>query len=367
VRRAALLLLVLLAAKKADKLPAGVTLLQRGAFGGGAAAPDGKTFAYWTAIDRRKLALLPVAGGKPVLFDPGEKSCKASSCLDRRCPALAFSPDGRSLAFSVDAGLHVLDVATRKARKVSGASALCDFTWSSAGELFWIEDGALHGESAGKLADLPTGANTVTLHGDLAVAGAHVGYGKMTDVWLVGLDGASRRVFDGDAVYDPRLSPDGGRACAIRLRAIDCLDLTAGTEVRLGVEVPFARWGHEYVDPFSPSGARLAYPVRGADRSSLEVYDFAAGTTRRVIADLRHEGHAWLDEERILLFEGDWQDRKVPSLAILDVASGEVRAVLPHDSEYVAPRLVPGRPDELFMGRERPNSGARDLVRVRLK
>jgi hypothetical protein len=369
VKKAALTLSVVMLALPASgatkkQLPANVTMIARGAHGA-TMSPDGATLAYFTGLGDRKIVLL--AGGKSVTFDPKEKSCSDSACLDRRCSRLVWSADSRQIAYAVDGGLYVLDVAKHSARRLD-ATPTCDFDWA-AGKLHWIDAAKeIHEDGVKKTAKLPA-ANFYELDGALVLSGKDLGYGEMQDVIVNDLRGAKVvSVVTKDRVFAPILSPSGDRLCWIgATTGVHCVVLATGKDTVLTLETPrFLRWGHDRDLPFSPSGHELAFPVERGNDDVMVVYDFTSAKLRD-LAVTKHMDYGFQSEDRLLLYDDDGNDATIPALDAIDVATAAVHTLVGPDSEYEAPVPIPGDPHTLYMGRERPASGARDLVRVTVK
>jgi hypothetical protein len=125
-------------------------------------------------------------------------------------------------------------------------------------------------------------------------------------------------------------------------------------------------WGHERTLPFSPSGRLLAFRVAGESGDTLMIHDFTTGETRDVLAPMRHQDYAFWTEDSLVLYEQeDYKDATIPPIELLDLADdSETTLVASPETQYNAPVLPRGRTDVFFIGRERPHSGARDLVKV---
>src|SRR5690349_17046529 len=125
-----------------DALPAGVTMVARSAWGGGA-SPDGKLFAHFTGSKSRQLKIVTVDTGASVTIKTDEKTCSDSACLDNRCSKVAWSHDGARLAMRTDDGLYEVDVDGESKRRVDTdeTRASCDFRFAADGPLEWLGPG----------------------------------------------------------------------------------------------------------------------------------------------------------------------------------------------------------------------------------
>jgi hypothetical protein len=388
------------------ELPPGVTMVARGVWGG-AVSPDGAAFAHFTGLRSRQLAIDPVdaGGGRERRVIPlGEATCTASACMDSRCSRIEWSPDGAAVAVRTDDGLYAIDVAAASRRRVDtdDAPATCTFRFGGDGVLEYVAPGK-RGEVVRRdgepdpVLKLPPGANSHQLGDRYILTGAwefrHYVV-TWTELWVVDrarrkirhvyqrdsiADGADPDVDDGVApMWEPKLAPDEATICW-QSDGVRCLWTKTGKTFALsrgrdrggdtGQPVKGRRgerWGHEKTLPYSPSGKKLAF--RNGD--TLMVHDFATGRTTDVLAPVRHKDYAWITETQLVLYEQeDTRDRSIPAIARLDLARGdgaEEAVVSSIETQYNAPVIAPGRGDVLFIGRERPGSGARDLVRVAL-
>jgi hypothetical protein len=168
-------------------------------------------------------------------------------------------------------------------------------------------------------------------------------------------------------MWEPKLSPDESRVCWLDGGVTCALTRTGRSEVIAPEAGRIAgQWGHERTIPFSPSGRLLAFRVPGTDGDTLMVHDFTTGETHDVLAPMRHQDYAFWGEDRIVLYEQeDYKDATIPPIELLDLADdSETAIVASPETQYNAPVLPPGRTDTFFIGRERPHSGSRDLVRI---
>lgn len=387
VRRSIVICAVALipAAAAADSLPPGVTLVARGTWGGGT-SPDGALFAHFTGMKTRKLAIETIATGKSATIATDEKSCSDSACLDNRCGRIEWSHDGARLAMRTDDGLWEVDVAAKTRRRVDTDErrASCEFRFAADGPLEWLGPGTKStalwrdGDDA-SIVELPKAANATEIGDTVVVTGrwASEGYGAgWTDLWIVDRTHRKiRRIYHRDAdddsqevMAEPKLSPDESRVCWLGT-AVHCTLTRTGKDEVLAEAGAGRRgaWGHERTLPFSPSGRLLAFRVAGDDGAdTLMVHDFTTGETRDVLAPMRHQDYAFWGEDRIVLYEQeDAKDATIPAIELLDLTDGSETAIVTSpETQYNAPVLPAGRTDIFYIGRERPHSGSRDLVKI---
>jgi hypothetical protein len=361
-------------------LPRNVTMIARGVWGGGA-SPDGKWFAHFTGTKARDVAIVPVAGGKSTTIEIGEPSCSTSVCLDNRCSAIAWSPDSSRLAYRSDRGLFEIAIAGPSKPARIAADAECTFRYAADGVLEYVAPGKQANAlwRAGRdtpVVELPRDADSHELGDGVVVSGRFASSAGWADLWIVDRSARKiRRIFhrpDDDpassSMWEPKLSPDQSRVCW-QSAGVSCREIGSRRETITvsSVGSQNGRWGHERVLPFSPSGRLLAYRERTSGGGhALRVFDFDSGRSRVVVERLAHKAYAFVDESTIVLYEQvDYRDDTVPPVVRVAVDDGTQTVVVAGpDSEYNAPVIVPGNPRTIFIGRERPNSGARDLVRI---
>jgi hypothetical protein len=364
-------------------LPPGVSMVAQGVWGG-AMSPDGASLAHYTGMKSRQLAITGVDGAA-VTIATDEKSCSSSACLDDRCSRVEWSPDGGRVAMRLDSGLFEVDVASEAKRRVDAddARATCNFRFAGDGVLEWVAtrgkgESVMRDGQAESVVDLPKSA-TATQLGDRFIVSERYEYRRYpaawTDLWIVDRQRQKvKRVYhradisdDSTPMYEPRLSPDESRVCWLN-EGVRCVSTKTWKQTQIATTAGrgVGRWGHEKTLPFSPSGRLLAYRVGGEAGDTLMVHDFSTGNATDVLAPMRHQDYAFQGEELIVMYEQeDWRDSSIPPIVRLDLDDGsETSIVSSAETQYNSPILSPVRTDVLFIGRERPSSGARDLVKV---
>ena len=93
------------------------------------------------------------------------------------------------------------------------------------------------------------------------------------------------------------------------------------------------------------------------------VHDLGTGRSELALPELRWEGAAFADEERLLVFE-----HAAGAAAVVSVALGSRTAepILREESQYCYAQPAPGRPG-LFFAYRTNAGGGEDLVRVDLR
>ena len=211
--------------------------------------------------------------------------------------AIAYLPDGRTLAAAVGGEVLLVDVASRK--------------------------------QVGALGGLPGPATSIQVPADgrsLVAAGGRPGQFGSVTIWDLG-SRAMRHDLRGhaDSILGASLSPDGKLlATAGYDRLVKLWDVAAGIEVRTLKEHTDA----VHAVAFSPDGRRLA--SAGADRT-LKVWEAATGRKIATYADATAElfAVAFAPDGRTVLAGG--ADRSIRAWSVGEGPAGAPRSAFAHD------------------------------------
>ena len=208
-----------------------------------AAVLTGSVIAAGVWLDRQDDPPLPAngrivvavgAGAEVVVVDPASGTTVPLSAAEadgrpidasalQGATSLAWSPDGRSIAYTTPSRLGILDIGTGAQRQITGLDACgefapCGVAWSPDGETIAFTNGASLG-----LADVSSAAVTTiaTIPGDLtspswAPDGRSIAFARRKELFVVRRDGSSltQLLSEGEdrmGPVDVHWSPDGKR------------------------------------------------------------------------------------------------------------------------------------------------------------
>jgi len=333
---------VRLALLAAMALPGGITVIAPNETLPATPSPDGRNYAFWD----NDTVVVHSAAEAPVW------RIRAST-PSTTCDELAWSPSGKDLAFSSDAGLQVLDVAAGKTRVVDPAPS-CLFAFRNDGTLHYLKSSGLTATlwkegSLTFITRLPMGNEYRMSHTAIAGAKMDPQTKVLPEVWAVDFsEYRARTIFTGKA-YDFVAGDE--RVCVDVAPHGTCTDVRTGAKSDItppSVALKSIRVWEEDLS-FSPSGRFLAFV--GAD-DQLYVRDFSSGSVRALAHFPDRSTYSFVDE-RTVIYADD------PGTTAVDVASGAHRLLIPYG--FVFPRALPGRTDVLLFGYD--HGKTRDLVR----
>ena len=313
---------------------------------GGAArpqpSPDGKTIAFIRRVrDETALFLFDTETGAETPLATGLSHDQQETwAIFGVYPNFAWTPDGRSLVYWAQGGLHRLDVASRAVVDIPFRAEVDQTVTEAVRSRRRIDDGPF----------------TVRMIRDAATSpdGRTLAFSALGHLWTKTMpDGVPTRLTD-DAVrteYDPAFSPDG-RTLVYTTWGDETYGDIRTSDLRTGrTRIVSSRPGHYATPRFSPDGQRIV--VQRTDGNDLRgalygletgIYTIDAdGGTERLVTERGRDPRFTADGRRITFLTGGGLDKQFRSV---DLTGGDERT---HFTLEYATDVVPS-PDGRQVG-----------------
>jgi len=370
-----------------SKTPKNVKVVARN-YQRGVASPDGTQFLY----DRGPTLYVARAADAKVVqrIKLPKTRCGSGYCNGMGVIGYAWSPDGKSIAYSIDtgrrdSGLYRYDLRKKKARRITD-EVTWEFGFDSTGALLYMtgvvnwgagRDAAVWraGESKPFLtlpnrADKKLGTNghMFELRRSLVLTTVKQRHAKwelleIAEVWITELStGKASRLAIPRGASGVTVAPGDDRVCYYASSELHCLDPSTGDDVEI-MGKRACGWGESGIAAWSPSGRRLAFAVCKGSDQGVAVVDFGDGTTNVVLEQTPYRNFAFQTESALLLLKSympKHSGRTHEGVARVDVDTGELFGIVADDTQYPYAFTLPGRDDVTYVARDR--EGTTDLA-----